>query len=58
MYIKIRKWSIGIYEYHIYTTNNVKICSSTNNWRTIRGAVCAAIKLATDLGIEFRETEL
>ncbi len=57
MYIKISKWGHKFYDYSIYAANNVKICSSTNSWRTAGGAVRVAIKLATNLGIEYKETK-
>ncbi len=58
MYIKVKKWAIHSYEYNIYAANNIIICRSINGWQTIGGAVRAAIKLAIDLGIEYRETKL
>lgn len=56
MYIKIRSLaSDNFYSYVIYAANHKRICESFNYWQTIGGAVRAAIKLAIDLGIEFRE---
>ena len=58
MYIKIRKWGSTLWEYCIYSANNARICSSTSSWGTVGGVVRAAVKLATDLGIEYKETKL
>ena len=57
MYIKVKSWS-NMYEYYIYTANNIAICRSISAWQTVGGAVRAAIKLATDLRIEYKETKL
>ncbi|KKN48372.1 hypothetical protein LCGC14_0653190 [marine sediment metagenome] len=57
MYIKVRK-SWHKYEYAIYTANKIARSQSIKSWWTIGGAIRAAIKLATDLGIEFRETKI
>lgn len=56
MYIKIRRclWRWSNYEYVIYTANKVAISQSIKSWKTVGGAIRVAIKLATDLGIEYR----
>ncbi len=57
MYIKIYLLA-NYYAYTIYTANHKRICESFNYWEKKPRAIKAAKKLATDLGIEFRETEL
>lgn len=57
MYIKIRKlvpWN-DLWDYAIYSDKNRIVCNAEGSWKTIGGAVRVAIKLATNLGIEFRE---
>lgn len=57
MYVKVRKpaWGPGLWDYVIYSDKKRIICVSKEWWATVGGAARAAIKLATDLGIEFRE---
>ncbi len=59
MYIKVRKlipWDKQ-WDYVICSDKKRIICTSIESWKTVGGAVRAAIKLAIDLGIEYRETK-
>ena len=60
MYIKVAHFN-GVrdcWTYNIYSDKNRIVCESAGLWWTVRGAVCAAIKLAIDLDIEYKETGL
>ncbi len=60
MYIKVVYFS-GEYDfwaYNIYSNKNRIVCESAGLWHTKAGAVRAAIKLAIDLDIDYRETKL
>ena len=59
MYIKVRKlkWWGDCWDYAIYSGKKRIACTSVQSWQKIGGAVRAAVKLATDLGIEYQEGE-
>ncbi len=57
MYIKIYPLA-NYYAYAIYAANHKRICESFNYWEKKSRAIKAAIKLAIDLDIEYKETGL
>ena len=55
MYIKIREFWAGTWDYTIYTANHHEVMRATGAWVVKSAAVSAAKKMAKGLGIEYRE---